>query len=411
MRVVLSGLHYAPEPSGNAPYTTGVARGLAQRGHQVRVVTGVPHYPDWEVAPEYRRWRSTTTDGGVELVRLRHFVPRSPSQVKRALMEISFGARLVTDRAIRSFDPDVVVSVSPALLASAMTVGTQRYRRRRPALGLWVQDLYASGMQELHGASRTSAVIGNVEAKVVRAVDGVAVAHERFASRLVESAGVDPDRVRVIRNWTHISGAPEVVDRVRTRQRLGWGSEIVVLHAGNMGVKQGLTNVVEAARVADRRGADVRFVLLGGGNQEDALRTSARGVHRLQFLGSLEQGEFEAALSAADVLLVNERPGVTEMSVPSKLTSYFVSGRPVLAATALDSVTHREIHAAGAGVTVESGAPEALLDAALALAIDPAGAEAFGARGRAYAAAHLDEHAALDRFESWLETLIGARTP
>ena len=77
----------------------------------------------------------------------------------------------------------------------------------------------------------------------------------------------------------------------------GWPStDTVALHAGNMGVKQGLENVVEAARLADARGLPIRFVLLGDGNQREALLARAQGITRLQFLDALPEADFQATL-------------------------------------------------------------------------------------------------------------------
>jgi 2-polyprenyl-6-methoxyphenol hydroxylase-like FAD-dependent oxidoreductase len=49
---------------------------------------------------------------------------------------------------------------------------------------------------------------------------------------------------------------------------------------------------------------------------------------------AIETGEI-----AADLLLLCERPGVLEMSLPSKLTSYVTSGRPLLAAVEPGGIT------------------------------------------------------------------------
>src|SRR5690349_7947240 len=117
MKIRIVGMHYAPEPSGNAPYTTGLAEGLASRGHEVSVVTGVPHYPEWRVYPGYAKWASRQTTGGVDLVRLRHYVPKSPTLIRRVIMETSFGVRAAARRVLR--DADVVLLVSPALLSTA----------------------------------------------------------------------------------------------------------------------------------------------------------------------------------------------------------------------------------------------------------------------------------------------------
>ena len=67
------------------------------------------------------------------------------------------------------------------------------------------------------------------------------------------------------------------------------------------------------------------------------------------------------------MLLVNERPGLTEMCVPSKLTSYFTAGRPVLAAVEAQSPSAFEVAAADAGMRVPPGDPQALVAGALTL--------------------------------------------
>ena len=127
------------------------------------------------------------------------------------------------------------------------------------------------------------------------------------------------------------------------RRRLGWPEDVtVVLHAGNMGAKQGLANVLRASRLADQTNEPLLFVLMGDGNQRAELE--AMGGNRcLQIIDPLPSDLFPQALQAADILLVNERGGVTEMAVPSKLTSYFATGRPVIAATDPGSITAEEI--------------------------------------------------------------------
>ena len=110
--------------------------------------------------------------------------------------------------------------------------------------------------------------------------------------------------------------------------------EVVILHAGNMGYKQGLENVIAAAELASRT-PEQGAVRPARGRQpaRDARKRPVRACRALEFLPPVADEEFSAALGAADVLLVNERPGVAQMAVPSKLTSYFSSGKPILAAT------------------------------------------------------------------------------
>src|SRR5690242_13751004 len=115
VKVAILGINYAPEPTGIAPYTTGLATGMAQRGHDVHVLTGEPHYPYWKRAPAGYGWRSEEWIDNVCVRRFKHPVPRELSWAGRALMETMFGLQLLT---AGWRHPDVVVCVTPPLLAS-----------------------------------------------------------------------------------------------------------------------------------------------------------------------------------------------------------------------------------------------------------------------------------------------------
>ena len=45
MKILIYSYNYHPEPIGIAPLMTELAEGLAARGHEVRVLTGMPNYP------------------------------------------------------------------------------------------------------------------------------------------------------------------------------------------------------------------------------------------------------------------------------------------------------------------------------------------------------------------------------
>ncbi len=405
VKALIVGLNYAPEPSGNAPYTTKLAQGLTGRGVTVKVLTGYPHYPEWKIADGYEGLSMAESLGGVPVKRLRSTVPRRPNGLGRFLMEITFGVRTVLERWER---PDVILVVSPALFSAAFAI--LRARIFRIPVGIWVQDLYSKGIEETRATrSPLSLVMKRLESAILNAADGVSVIHERFREHVVNDLGVPAHRVVVIRNWTHVRHHHSF-DRSAARKRLGWAAtDFVALHAGNMGVKQGLENLIDTARLAGHSGSDVRFVLLGNGNQRRMLETKGAGIDRLQFLEPLPDRDYSEALRSADVLLVNERPGVKEMSVPSKLTSYFVTGLPIIAATEAGSATAHELSAAGAGIRAESGSPGDLVAAIERLRENPESAKDFGAAGQQYSDRVLTEEVAVDSFVGWLSDLASRK--
>ena len=405
MRICVVSVNYEPEESGIAPYTTGMAVGLAVRGHDVEVLTGLPHYPQWRVDPAYRGMSGTAKAmDGVVVRRFAHYVPANPTTRSRVIFETTFGARVVSARWHR---PELVLTVSPSLIASAMVI--TRSRMANIPVGLIVQDLYGKGVVETGAMSaRLAQPAVRFEGAIFNHATGTAVVHDRFADAAVKM-GVDPRRITVIRNWAHIE-SPSAVDTAEVRMKHGWQpQERIILHSGNMGAKQGLENVVAAARLADEHGVNIRFVLMGDGNQRKLLQQLANGVQRIEFKDPLDAEDYRQVLACADVLLVNERPGVGEMAVPSKLTSYFSAGRPVLAATDADGFTAGEIRDAGAGVVVPAGDPAALLNTAVRLADNIEVGKRLGMSGRHYAHRLLSAERALDEYEDWCYRLARKR--
>jgi len=263
------------------------------------------------------------------------------------------------------------------------------------------------GMTETgQGGGLAARIVRAIETWLFRSASRVVVIHDRFASRLQSDFGVSPERVEVIRNWTHLAPMP-ATDVQTTRAKFGWDTdETIVVHSGNMGIKQGLQHVVEAARIAHSTQSSVRFVLIGNGSQrEELLKLAADQPARIQFVPPLDDQDFADALRASDVLLVNELPGVSEMAVPSKLTSYFSAGRPVVAATDPSGITAEEVTSAGAGLVVAAGDAPALLRGVIEISENAARAAEFGESGQRYRAAVLSDTAAIDRFDSLLTQL------
>src|SRR4051794_37826511 len=406
--VLVVGINYAPEPTGIAPYTTGVAEHLAESAASVEVLTGVPHYPAWDVPRAYRRrLRRNEIVGGVEVRRLRHYVPSAQSAVKRALYEGTFLAQAQSVR-LRS-RPDVVIAVTPSLGGprAAATIA----RRHGVPLVTIVQDLMAKAATQsgISGGGAVAGMTARLERSALLASDRVLVVSESFRETVL-AYGVAEERVGVLPNWTHISAVP--MPRGDARRRLGWDAEpFTLVHTGNMGLKQDLGNVVEAARqLADR--PDVVFVFVGDGSQRRSLEAQAQGLENVRFVDPLSATDYPLALAAADVLLVNERATVGDMSLPSKLTSYLTAGKPVLAATWPGGATGQELsRTSGAALRVDPGYPRTLADAVLTLQADPDGCAAMGVAARSYAIARLGRDRSMAALDQILAGLLGAAGP
>lgn len=401
--VSIFSLHYPPEPTGNAPYSGALAVGLATAGYQVTAHVGFPHYPAWKIYAGYGGWRRFERLEGVEVRRRRHYVPQPPRGVRRLVSELSFGLRLIF---ARWSSPRVVVALSPPLFSAALAVVRLRLTPRRPRLIVWVQDIYSLGMTETgEGGEFVQRTTRWVEKQTLSAADQIVVIHQRFADFVTKELGVNSSKVVVVRNWTHLPPS-DAVEAAGAKAELGWPSDVTIaVHAGNMGSKQGLENIVAAARIADQKKAPVHFILVGEGSERRRLENSALGVSRIEFADPMDERKYRLALGAADILLVNEKPGVSAMAVPSKLTSYFDAGRPIVAATDPAGITASEIAAANAGSVVPAGDSNALLNAVLELRDDPEAAAQYGLNGRRHRYKFLDQKQAIGAWQHILSEI------
>ncbi|BBY78777.1 hypothetical protein MPRF_56760 [Mycolicibacterium parafortuitum] len=270
-----------------------------------------------------------------------------------------------------------------------------------------MQDLYTLGLAETgEGGGLVQRATRWVESLTLRAADTVAVIHDRFAAYVTDELGVNSSKVVVVRNWTHLKPS-KAIDPRTAKKALGWPTDVTLaVHTGNMGAKQGLHNVVEAARLADEIQAPVHFFLIGDGSERKELEQQALGIGRLSFTDPLSDSDYLLALSAADILVLNEKPGVAAMAVPSKLTSYFDAGKPVVAATDGGGITAAEIKSSEAGVVVPAGNPDELLRVIIKLGSDSAACAQYGRNGRHYRETVLDESAAISQ---WADIVANAQ--
>jgi colanic acid biosynthesis glycosyl transferase WcaI len=393
LKVLLISMNYWPEESGIGPYSTGLAEHLAEAGHRVTVLTAMPHYPQWRVSVEYAPRALTEIHNGVTVVRRRPYVPKHQSAATRLAYELSF-LTAATPYAARA-RPDVVLGVVPGIADGVLSRLVAA--RAKAGYGVIFQDLmgYAAAQSGIPGGRTAAAAARRAERWVVARAAVVAPVSDSFVPYLL-GLGVTQERMDWFPNWSHLQAATR--NRSDVRQELGWQpTDWIVLHAGNLGLKQGLEQVVAAARIADSVNSRVRFVLMGDGSQRRAMERLADGVAAVSIRPFVDAAQLPDVLGAADVLLVSERPTVLDMSLPSKLTSYFAAGRPVVAAVHPDGATAREVTRAGAGLVSPAGEPRTLLELLVDLKRAPEEAEEMGRRGRAYARAHLGRDKAAAR--------------
>jgi colanic acid biosynthesis glycosyl transferase WcaI len=346
-------INYAPEVTGCGPYTTDLAERLVNAGHNVTVITGLPHYPQWRVPEDYRHSsRRLETHNGVTVKRCWIYVPKRMTAVTRIAYELSFLVSAWWKS--RKEKPDVVIAVSPAL--GDMIVGARLARMTGASYGILIQDLMAAATTQsnISGGSKVAKIASTVESRYLRHADSVATITESFSAS-VKKLGVGAGKIVISPNYSVKD--IERLERVVARKLMGWDENLFILtHTGNMGLKQDLGNLIEAIKIVDD--PTIRPMLVGDGSQRSELELLAKGDSRIEFMDLVPEDHYSALLAASDVLLINEAPTVTDMSLPSKLTSYEAAGRVILGAVVSGGNTSRALDSLSQGFQVVAGNPQ-----------------------------------------------------
>jgi colanic acid biosynthesis glycosyl transferase WcaI len=404
MKILIYGINYAPELAGIGKYSGEMAEWLARRGNDVRVVTAPPYYPQWNVSEEYSAWRYRHEFlKGVDVWRCPLWVPGRPTGVTRILHLASF--------AVSSFPlmlaqvlwrPDVVIAVEPPLFCAPGAAVVARLAGSHA--WLHVQDFEVDAAFELGilRSRRAQGFVRAVERWLLRGFDRISTISGRMLTGLEEKGVTDGRRV-FFPNWVDTDRIFPVAVQNSFRHELRIGPrEVVALYSGNMGQKQGLETLIEAARIlAGTR--PVRFVLCGRGAAYERLRREARGLPNVLWIALQPEERLNELLNLADIHLLPQREDAADLVMPSKLTGIMASGRPVVATAREGTEVWSVVR--GRGVTVPPGDPHALASAIAELAGDPERRSRLGAEAREYAVNHLDKEKVLVAFAVELSRL------
>ena len=402
--ILIVGLNYAPEAVGIGPFTQGMAEGLAGAGFAVEAVVGKPYYPQWRAVPGYtgRGW-TRSIENGVRAVRCPHYIPRTPTGLRRIvhLASFAFAALWPAVRAARrpkAERPAVVICIAPALLSVPVAWIAAKLAGAR--LWLHVQDFeveaaFATGLVD--GGGRLARLASGLENGLLRLADTVSTISPQMCAKLV-AKGIDPARVIEIRNWAN---APEPDPQVGASYRAEWGlgARKVALYSGNIANKQGIEILVEAARLLAAR-TDLAVVICGEGPNRARLEALAAGLANVQFHDLQPAGRMGELLGLASVHLLPQIAGAADLVLPSKLANMLGSGRPVVATALAGTGLHAEVE--GCGLSVPPGDAQALAEAIVGLVDDPVRSAELGAAARVRAAERWSQPAVIARLAAAL---------
>jgi colanic acid biosynthesis glycosyl transferase WcaI len=419
-RVLVVSLVFPPDGVSTAVIMGELSADLRRAGHEVTVITTVPHYNRDERAearqPLARRWGGLLFRSDYHGIPVLHVaMPRKTASVARRLLAwTQFHVLSVLAALAHVRRADVILAPSPPL-----TVGLVAW-----ALGLRYRAPFVYNVQELYpdiaitlGALRHRGLIKvlyGLERFVYRRARFITVIAERMRERVIHK-GIPPLKVRLIPNFADVDDLVPIPRDNEFSRTHGLMNRFVVTYAGNMGPAQDLDGVLDAARLllGDPR---VCVLLVGEGSAYARLdaRVRAERLTNVLMLPHQPYGLVPQIYASSDVCLVPLAKDAGSDAVPSKVYRIMACERPVLVCADSQSDLAELVRTAGSGVVVPQGDPQALAAAIDHMLSDPAATAAMGRAGRARVLADFSREAVSRQYVTLLTEAIrpaGAGNP
>ena len=407
MRILIYSYNYYPEPIGIAPLMTELAEGLVKRGHQVRVVTAMPNYPERRIYDLYQgKWYLSEERNGVTVDRSWVWIRPLPRLLDRLLLDGTFVLNSFPQAASR-WRPDVILATVPPL-PICVPATVLAWLRRTPVV-LNVQDIQHEaaihvGLLENKALIRT---FETLEKFAYRYATKISVIADGFTDNLL-AKGVPAEKIELIPNWTNVDWIrpmPKESNHFRKAHQLE--GKFVVLYAGNIGLTQDLPTAIKAATRLNHI-PEIQFVIVGESRAIARVRQYCQmfGANNVTILGFQPREKLPEMLAAADVGLVLQKHNVIAFNMPSKIPLLLASGCAIAASVPPTGTAAKAVTNSGGGVVVPPENPEALAAAILDLYQNPDKIATLARQGRQHALDFYSLDQALNRYESLFAQVI-----
>ncbi len=245
---------------------------------------------------------------------------------------------------------------------------------------------------------------------IYRSAAGIAVIAPSMRETVVER-GADPDKVRVVFNWTDERLFRPARASQAARRTIGHRGRCTVMYAGAIGPFQRVDTAVRAAAAVNGK-VELDLVLVGSGAEEERTRQLAERLDatNVRFLGWRSPVEAADLYGAADyqLVLLRDLP-VLRGAVPGKLQAALSAGSPVVASAGGD--TAELVERARAGLSCPPEDWQSLADRFALAAVIPAEARTEMAhRARESYLRDMSMQAGVDQIEQMLAEVSAGRS-
>ncbi len=266
-----------------------------------------------------------------------------------------------------------------------------------------------NGRRKFFDASRRSQ---SLPAFCIGKADRIVVVTPAFKDHLIKHWNIAADKISVIENGVETNlFSPRNTD-ADIRRELGAEEKFVVSYIGTIGMAHGLESVIEAAARMRQSAPHILFLLLGEGAEKERILSLARaqGLTNLRFVGQQPREKIPAYIAASDACLVLlKKAEVFKTVIPTKMLEFMSCSRPVI--LGVEGQARKIMDEARAGIGIDPGSADELVEAITLLAANPTLRESLGRNGRRYIQQRFSRRSTATAYLDVLENLLERNLP
>jgi colanic acid biosynthesis glycosyl transferase WcaI len=369
-RILLIGGNFFPELTGIGKYNGEMADFLANTGYECTVITSYPYYPFWKVQKPYRgksywykkenRFVANSTIP-VSIYRCPQYVPKNPTGAKRMLLDLTFFLSVFVKVFQLLFKKkyDYVITVAPSFQIGLIGLFYKKIKNAK--LIYHVQDLQVDAARDLKiiRSKRLIKVLLKIERFILKHADVVSTISAGMIKKLEAKY---PRTISYFPNWVDTKVLYPLQEKQKLKAGFGFKStDIIALYSGAIGEKQGLEDIIYAAKFLSKI-PTLKFVICGTGPYKEKLETLKEelGVNNVCFLSLQPIEKLNNFLNMADIHLVLQKANASDLVMPSKLTSILSVGGVAIITTSKNSSLYEMVSVNNIGVIAEPESQEKL---------------------------------------------------
>ncbi len=378
---------------------------LAQRGHNVTVLTGKPNYPDGVIFDEYKQSPlSFNQYQGCEVVRVPIVARGSGSSMKLILNYVFFAlsASLFGLFKLRKAKFDVIFVFEPSPITVALPAIFIKALKKIPIV-FWVLDLWPETLQAVGVVRSKKALwlVGKLVSFIYKRCDLILGQSRVFLDGISQYCD-DKEKIKYFPSWS---------DNIKTQEPVGNTNRIIsdtssfkVLFAGNVGEAQDFPSILGAAEILKANNVGAIIFIVGDGRKFSWVKDQVESRNLSDYICLLGRHPLEMMpgfYASADALLVTLRKSkVFSMTIPGKVQSYMDAEKPIL--SMLDGEGSRVIEEANCGYTSSAGDYMNLADSITRMAqLKQEGLDQLGSNAKKYLHKEFDRNKLISQLEAW----------